>query len=96
MNAKISVFFICVEAINLHDSTFNTLTSNYKYSRSNRNNLPPPIQRQLYKKVNIIFQIFYCIFGMYIKFGTFWNKNEPHSSSIFEVIDSERRAYLIA
>ena len=36
---------------------------------------------------------------MYIKFGTFWKKkkkNEPHGSSIFEVIDSERRAYLNA
>ena len=37
---------------------------------------------------------------MYIKFGTFWKKKkkkkEPHGSSIFEVIDSERRAYLNA
>ena len=38
----------------------------------------------------------YCIFGFYIKFWTFWNKNGPHSSSISEVIDSERRAYLNA
>ena len=42
------------------------------------------------------FSISYCIFGMYIKFGTFWNKNEPHRSSISEVTDSERRAYLNA
>ena len=33
---------------------------------------------------------------MYVKFGTFWKKNEPHSLSISEVIDSERRAYLNA
>ena len=52
MNAKISVFVICVEAINLHDSTFNTLTTNCEYSRSNRKNLPLPIQRQLSIKLN--------------------------------------------
>ena len=34
---------------------------------------------------------------MYIKFWKFWKKkNEPHSLSISEVIDSERRAYLNA
>ena len=33
---------------------------------------------------------------MFIKFGTFSKKNEPRSSIIFEVIESERRAYLNA
>ena len=72
----------------------NTLTTDYQYSRSNRENLPLPIQRQLSKN---FFSIFYCIFEMYIKFGTFLKKKKkPHSSSISEVIDSERRAYLNA
>ena len=38
--------------------------------------------------------IFYCIFRVYITCWTFWNKNEPYSLSICEVIDYERRAYL--
>ena len=31
-----------------------------------------------------------------MKFGTFWKKNDPHSSNISEVIDCERRAYVNA
>ena len=30
---------------------FNTLTTDYKYSRGNRKNLPLPIQRQLSEKL---------------------------------------------
>ena len=37
---------------------------------------------------------FYGIFGMYIKFWKFWKKSEPHSSSISEVIDSEKTCLL--
>ena len=73
----------------------NTLTANYEHSRSNRENLPLPIQIQLSKKSKI-FCCFFCIFGICIKFAIFWNKNEPHRSSISEVIDSERCAYLNA
>ena len=68
------------------------LTTNWEYSRSNRENLPLPVPTQLSEKLKPS-PIFYCICGMYIKFGTYWKKNEPHSSSISEVIDSERRAY---
>ena len=59
-------------------------------------NLPLPIELQLSEKPKTFLQIFYCIFRIYIKFWTFWNRNEPHSLSISEVIDSERRAYLNA
>ena len=37
---------------------------------------------------------FFC--WIYIKFWTFWKKNEPPSLNISEVIDFERRAYLNA
>ena len=67
----------------------NTLTANYEYSRSNRENLPLPIQIQLSKKPK-------STFGIYIKFSMFWKKHEPHRSSISEVIDFERCAYLNA
>ena len=40
--------------------------------------------------------MFSYIFGMYIKFETFGKQNESHKSSVSEVIDPERRAYLNA
>ena len=61
------------------------LTANYKYSRSNRENLPLPIQMQF----------FIAFLESTLNFKDF-EKNEPHSSSISEVIDSERHAYLNA
>ena len=73
------------------------LTADYEYSRSNRENLPQPIQMQLSK--NILRKI-YSIFETFIKFWTFWkNKekdNEFHGLRISEIIDSERRSYLNA
>ena len=39
------------------------LTANYEYSRSNRENLPLPIQMQLSKKA----KIFCCIFISFLK-----------------------------
>ena len=76
------------------------LTANYEYSRSNRENLPLPIQMQLSKKA----KIFCCIFISFLKstlnFEHFEKKKKkkkgPSSLSISEVIDSERRAYLNA
>ena len=38
----------------------------------------------------------FLFFGICINFKHFEKKNEPHSLSIFEVIDSERRTYLNA
>ena len=39
----------------------NTLTGNYEYSRSNRENLPLPIQIKLSKKPSIFSEIFFAI-----------------------------------
>ena len=77
---------------------FNTFTASYEYSRSNRENLLLPIQMQLSEKSKKKKLIFYCLFGIYIKFWTFWKKknNEPHSTGISEVIDFEKCAYLNA
>ena len=71
-----------------------TLTANYEYSRSNRESLTLPIQMQLSEKPNSIVN-FLLHFWDYI-FEHFFEKNEPHSLSIFEVIDDKRRAYLTA
>ena len=82
------------------ESYLNTLTANYEYSRSNRKNLPLPIQIKLSKKPYIFllhfFFFFFCIFEIYIIFPMLWKKDKPHRSSISEVIDSERCAYLNA
>ena len=53
------------------------------------------------KKQKLLLQI-YCIFKIYIKFWTAWNKktkkqkkkNEPQSLRSSETIDTERRGYL--
>ena len=47
---------------------FNALTANYEYSRNNTDDLPLPVQMQLSGKLKTFSQIFYCIFGIYIKF----------------------------
>ena len=68
------------------------LTANYEYSGSNRENLP-----QLSEKPNTFFELFIAFLKSRLNFEHFEKKkNELHSSSISEVIGSERRAYLNA
>ena len=60
---------------------FNTLTANYEYSRSKRENLPLPIQMHLSEKA----EIFYCTFTAFLKSSLnfkHFEKNEPYSSTI--------------
>ena len=71
------------------------MIANYEHSRSNRENLPLPIQVQLSEKLKTFSQFFIAFLESTLNFEHF-EKNEPHSSSISEVIDSERRAYLNA
>ena len=47
----------------LQNTTFNTLTANYEYSVSNRENLPLPIQIQLFEKL----KVFCCIFIAFLE-----------------------------
>ena len=42
----------------------------------------------------MILQYFYCILESTLNFEHFERKNEPHSLSISETIDSKRRGYL--
>ena len=74
-----------------------TLTANYEYSRSNRENLPLPIQIKLSKKPSIFCCIFFFAFLEFkLNFQCSEKKNEPHRSSISAVIDSGTCAYLNA
>ena len=74
----------------------NTLTANYKYSPTNRENLPLQIQIKLSKQPKPFSLYFFLIFGIHIKLQMFRKKNELNRSNISEVIDSERCAYLNA
>ena len=48
-------------------------------------------------KTKTILPHFYCIFGIWIEFWTFWKKrNQPHILSIFEVTDPKRYVYINA
>ena len=93
--AKLSLkkfFLIRSEILGLLEST---LPASYDNSRINRENIPLPIQIKWSKEPEIFCCIFFfCIFGIYIKFPMFWKQIEPHRSSISEVIDSKRCAYL--
>ena len=75
---------------------FNTLTANYEYCRNNTHNLPLPVQMQLSGKLKTISRYFIALFDSALNFEHFEKKNQPHSSSISEVIDSQRRVYLNA
>ena len=76
---------------------FNTLTADYEYSRSNRENLPLPIQMQLFKKPKTFCCIFIAFLESTLNFEYFEKKKKKsHSLSISEIIDSERRGYLNA
>ena len=75
----------------------NTLTASYEYSCSNRENLPLSIQIKLSKKPYIFCCIFFAFLESTLNFQcSKKKKNEPHRSSISEVIDCKRCAYLNA
>ena len=68
----------------------NTLTADDKYSLLSRDNLSQPIQMHLSQKQNGISHFFLCIYQIYIKFGIFSKKDDPHSLCISEITNSER------
>ena len=76
------------------------MTANYEYSRSYTDNVPLPVQKQLSEKLKIFFRFLIVFFESTLNFENFEKKkkkkrkNEPHSSSISEVIGSSRRVYL--
>ena len=73
----------------------NTLTTNYEYSRSNRKNLPLPIQMQLSEKSKIFCCNFIAFFESALNSEHFEKKWASYLG-ISEVIGSKRRAYLNA
>ena len=62
----------------------NTLTTNYEYSRSHRENLMLPIEIKLSEKPSMFVGIFFFwIFGFYIKFSMFLKKTMSHIGQVF-------------
>ena len=51
-----------------------TLTANYEYSRSNRKNLPLPVQMQLSEKPKTYFQFFIAFLESTLNFEHFEKK----------------------
>ena len=66
-----------------------------EYFRHARENLPLPVQVQLSKKPNTFCRFFIAFLESTCNFERF-EKNELHSLSISEIINSERRGYLNA
>ena len=69
----------------------NTLTVRHKYSLVNRDKLTLPIQIQLSQKQTKFSQYFSTFLKSRLNFEHFQEKDDPHSSCIFEITDSERR-----
>ena len=55
---------------------------------------PQQFQTPLYLKQKSFYLTFFCVSEIYMKFKKFAKKGESPSLSIFEIIDSERSAYL--
>ena len=72
----------------------NTFTTDDKYSRDERQNLPELIQMQLPRKSKTFKQIFTMFLKSKSHLKHFEKADEPHSLNISEIIDSERRGYL--
>ena len=67
------------------------MTADDEYFRHNRKNLPLTIQMQLSKKPKIFCCLFMAFLESTLNFKHF--EKNPHSLSISEIIDSERRGY---
>ena len=74
---------------------FNNLICDGMYCRHNTENFLQRIQMQLSEKPKTFFQCFSAFVDSISNFQHFEIKDEPDSLKISEIIDSERRGYLI-
>ena len=56
----------------------NKLTANYEYSRSNKDNLPLPVQMQLSEKLELFSGFFLTFLESLFNFKHFEIKKQPH------------------
>ena len=72
------------------------LTADHEYSCSNTDQLPLPVQMQLLKKLKLFSWFFIGFSESQLNFEQFEKEDKPHSSIIFEIINSQRGVYLQA
>ena len=72
----------------------NSLTANYEYFRSKRENLPLPIEIKVSEKPEMFCGTFLQFLRSKLSLPCSETKKNLHSSSISKVIESERFAYL--
>ena len=72
----------------------NTLTSDYKYSRQNLENLWKQVPRQIYRKTQTFSSFFVAFLKSTLNFEYFEKKDQSHSLSINEIINCETGNYL--
>ena len=69
----------------------NPLTADDKYTLLNRGNLLQHFQIHLYQKRKIFCEFFIIFSKFRVNFEHFQKKDDPHSGSIFDLTDSEKR-----
>ena len=72
----------------------NTLTSDYKYSRQNLENLWKQVPRQIYRKTQTFSGFFVAFLKSTLHLEYFEKKDQSHSLSINEIINCETGSYL--
>ena len=72
----------------------NTLTSDYKYSRQNLENLWQQVPRQISRKAQFFSGFFVTFLKSTLNFEYFEKKDQSHSLSINEIINCEKGNYL--
>ena len=85
--------FVLVRS-DLFGQSFNTLASDYKYSRRNRENLLQQFGMQTSLKLKTYFRIFMAFLKSTLKFEYFEKKDQSQSLSITEIINCETGSYL--
>ena len=72
----------------------NTLTADYKHSAWNRENLPQQVQTQISQERKTFSGFFIAFLKCTLNLEYFENKDQSHSLSVTEIINSETSSYL--
>ena len=72
----------------------NTLTTDYKHSAQNRENLPQQVQTQISRERKTFSGFFISFLKCTLNLEYFENKDHSHSLSVTEIINSETSSYL--
>ena len=85
--------FLCHYATMCQNNVIITMSADYEYFRSNRENIPLPIQMRISQKPKTNWCNLIAFLQSTLNLKHF-EKNEPHRLSISGIIDSVRHGYL--